>query len=106
MPARLAHVGDVGALVIAPAIVDLEGEPINITGAVTLEVLVELPSAGATWAATVHDGTAGELAHSTLASELSEAGLYRIQARVVLPDGRDLRGPVGTLRVEPALEGG
>lgn len=105
-PAIPAHVGDVGAVVIAPAIVDLDGEPIDLTGAASLEMNVERPTTEASWPAVEHDALAGLVSYTTAAGDLSEEGLYRIQARATFGDGRELAGPVGTLRVSPALDGG
>lgn len=108
MPGRsymVVYVGDIGREIIAPAVVDPDGDVVDLTGA-TLTILVHRPDGTLeTWSAVAHDAPAGVVKHVTSAFSFDESGLWLIQARALFSPSRDLRGPVGTLRVEPALDG-
>jgi hypothetical protein len=104
-PAVPAIEGDVGTIIVPPAIIDLDGLAVSLAGAAPVQVIAERPSGtGSTWAGAIHDAPNGLVRYTTLAGDLNEVGLWRIQARAVVA-GKDLRGPIGTLRVEPKLDG-
>lgn len=86
------------------AIVDTSGNPVDISNATTLEIVVRAPSTTVqTWAATASTLAVNRILYTTVAGNLNESGIWQYQARVVFPDGDDIRSSVETFRVEPNL---
>lgn len=86
------------------AIVDTAGNPVDVTGATTLEIIVRQPAGTIqTWAATQVAGQTNRITYTTVSGNLPESGIWQYQARVVFADGDDIRSSVETFRVEPNL---
>ncbi|MHC1787895.1 hypothetical protein [Solidesulfovibrio sp.] len=74
----------------------------DITGATVSIDVLKPGGAVSTWAATVHtiDGAARYVRHTTIASDLDVAGVYRLQPVVALADGSwSGRGETAEIRV-------
>lgn len=86
------------------ALVDSRGNPVDIRGATTLQIIAR-PPAGAvnTWTATESSTGINYLRYDTVSGDLDESGLWRYQARVVFADGDDIRSSVQTFEVEENL---
>jgi len=92
------HKGDVGTVF---QVTLLDGTTVvDISGATTKQILFQKPN-GTTMtknATFVTDGTDGKLKYTTVANDLDTIGLWKIQARVVLPTG-SWHSDTGTFRV-------
>jgi hypothetical protein len=108
MTARAPHFLDVGQPLIPEAIVRPPplSTPIDITEAVTVEVIARRPSGVETvHAGEVYDGPRGLGVAHTAAEQLDETGRWTIQAHAIMPDGSEYHGPQTTLWVNANLNG-
>lgn len=72
------YVGDVGTEIILDCMTD-------ISGATTTEIVAQKPNGSrVTWPAQIVEST--KLKYVTIQGDLSHPGLWKLQARVVLPD--------------------
>lgn len=101
-----AYERDIGRVVYAGPVSTILGDTIDLTDAVSAQILVERPSGTDTWTATITpaDGSDGFVTYTTQDGDLPEVGPYMLQALVVMPDGRELHGPKVQLLVEDAIE--
>lgn len=81
------HEDDIGTKLLATIIDD--NEVVNISSASSLTLLIKKPNGSIlTRPATLEtDGTDGKMYYITVAGDLDEAGIYKIQGLVVLPNG-------------------
>lgn len=79
------HVGDIGTKLIV-TITDCDtGLPINISGATVKKIKLTLPDLSVVEKTAVFssDGTDGKIEYATIASDLSQAGRWKIQGYIV-----------------------
>lgn len=87
-----SYIGDTGTAIVLDT-----GQA--LAGALSQTIEVRKPDGTlTTWSATVVEST--KIQHVTLAGTLAQAGLYRLQAHVVMPSGEWL-GEVAQLTVYP-----
>lgn len=81
------HEDDIGTKLLATIIDD--NEVVNISSSSSLTLLIKKPNGSIlTRPATLEtDGTDGKIYYITVAGDLDEAGIYKIQGLVVLPNG-------------------
>lgn len=87
MSANEIHVDDIGTLF---TITLKDGEdPVNISSASVKVIVFVSPNGGRTekTADFLTDGTDGKIKYTTIAGDLSVSGLWKLQARVVVPAG-------------------
>lgn len=96
------HIGDTGTIMIFTILED--NVPAPISGATTKKVKFEKPD-GTTVEKDVEfytDGSDGKLKYTTLVTDLDQAGVWRVQAYVVLPDWTG-RSSISNMRVYPNI---
>jgi hypothetical protein len=86
MAADEVHVGDVGTTFILTV---TDGTAVDVSGATTKQILFGKPNGSTVTktAAFTTDGTDGKVQYSTVANDLDMAGVWNIQAYVVLAAG-------------------
>ena len=81
------HVDDVGTALVVT--ISEDGTAVDIGTATTKQIILQSPD-GTTLTKTatlVTDGADGQMQYFTLSGDLDAAGVWKIQARVVLPTG-------------------
>lgn len=81
------HVGDVGT--VFEVTIQDDGVAVNISTATTKEIIFRKPDkTKVTKAANFSsNGTDGKIRYTTVANDLDQAGLWSLQAHIVLPSG-------------------
>ena len=85
------HVGDVGTKFIT-TIVDQDGDVIDLSGAITKELLFKKPKSKGTLVKTAvfplnGDGTDGKIQYISVVGDLDTSGDWKIQGYAETPDG-------------------
>lgn len=94
------QIGTAG-LVLQVQLLDLSGNPINISAALTLKLKLGLPDLSTRdfVAAFLTNGTDGTIQYTTQAGDLSVPGIYSIQGEITLPSGGVFPTRLGYFRV-------
>ena len=81
------HVNDVGTRFLLT--IKDDGDVVNISEASSISVIFKKPDDTVTYrpGVVVNSGVDGRVYYDTVAGDLSNAGLYKLQARVALPRG-------------------
>lgn len=92
------HVGDIGTVLVVTILED--GSAVDISSASSLQIILRKPDGVSyTKTATIYtDGTDGKLSYTVLDGDLDAAGLWKIQAVVVIPSGT-YSSSVGSFKV-------
>lgn len=83
------HVGDVGT-VFEVSVVDEDCLPVDLSSSTVLSLRLKAGKAVTIErdAIVVNDGTDGKIKYTTVAGDLSAAGIWKIQAYVETPEGK------------------
>lgn len=81
------HVNDIGTRFLLT--IKDDGEIVNISQASSINVIFKKPDDTVIYRAgtILNSGTDGKVYYDTVAGDLGDAGLYKLQARVALPSG-------------------
>ena len=101
MPTEI-HVGDIGT--VFEVTIQDDGVAVNISSATTKEIIFRKPDKTLlTKAANFStDGTDGKIRSTTVSGDLNAAGVWSIQAHVILPGG-DWKSSISEFSVIPNL---
>ena len=81
------HLGDIGT--VFTITLKEDDTAVNISTATTKQIIFLDPSQSATakTAEFTDDGSNGKIYYTTIANDLDEAGIWQIQAKVIMPTG-------------------
>lgn len=82
------QVGDIGTSIVL-TIIDQDGAVVNVSASSARNINFKKPNGAAMTksASFFTDGTDGKIAYTTIAGDLDQAGIWDMQAKVVLPSG-------------------